>query len=316
MRRYSASNPPAGYTPLPTPKFVLPKKVTVIQPMKPLEYISCPCPDSHKPSSLILRCREKEPHVMVMPKNFSPPPPEEPIDWKLIWKLNKLTRPQPPKNDVLVFQEVIMRIKNDDGTYREFEDLIAYPLTKIDNRPLNHHFMFVFKEMVMKINVKTVELLTSMIQGLIEVAVDMMVVTKLLDDVKTYEVVPATEPVNLYDTFCRYTYLAETTTVDDESILYKIFVIIKQDVINFWIQLGCIGADTKWLSLMKNLTRVIRDSAVQKITIETEALNTQLTLARHKIGDEGTVDMWKEFAELKSSRNHLIRKKNYLIALQ
>ena len=157
-----------------------------------------------------------------------------------------------------------------------------------------------------------------MIQGVIEVAVDMMVVTKLLDDVETYEVVAVAEPVNVFDTICRYTYLAEASNVDDESILYKTLVIIKQDVINFWKQLGCENAETKWLSLMSNLTRLIRDSVVKKLNAQIKALNPQLTYMRNNINgtNEEICDQWNEFVRVKNVRNDLIRKKKKLMALQ
>jgi len=311
IRRYSVPRPSAVFPPPPPSKLLwTTKKATVLQPKTPLEYISCPCPDSHQPSPLVLRCQAAEPHVMVMPKNFTPPPPEEPIDWKLMWKLNKLSRPRPPKNKCVHFEWVYNAV----GEYEAF----TVPITRDENGPLEHHYMKVFPEMIMKVKSDSMKRLTDMIQGLLELAIDSFVIKKLLDDVEKYKVTKDEDPVNVFDTICRYTYVAATSRIDDASVLYKILVIIKQDVVNLRTQLGMKKAERQWFVMLNNLVCVIHDNAMNKIAAEIEHMEMQLLTVRNNIRDAGDEEegvLWKEFAELKSSRNDLIVKKKKLLTV-
>lgn len=295
---------PSAVYPPPPPK----KTIVFQQPMTPLEYISCPCPDSHQPSASVLQCQEKEHHVMVMPKNFIPPPPEEPIDWKFIWNLNKRTRPQPPKNQSTRFEWV----KNAVGVNEAF----AVPITKDKNGPLVHHYMNVFVEMILKVKNKCMKRLTVMIQGLIELAVNHFDIKKVLDDVNKYQVVKDEEPVNVFDTICRYSYVVANSPVDDESVVYKVLIIIKQDVVNLQTHLGVKKSERQWFLMLNDLTRLILDNEVDKITIEMQYMDKKLSFVRDNIQNAGDESgLWKEFAELKSTRNDLNQKKKKLLTV-
>jgi hypothetical protein len=157
-----------------------------------------------------------------------------------------------------------------------------------------------------------------MIQGLLELAIDSFVIKKLLDDVEKYKVTKDEDPVNVFDTICRYTYVAATSRIDDASVLYKILVIIKQDVVNLRTQLGMKNTERQWFVMLNNLVCVIHDNAMNKITAEIEHMEMQLLTVRNNIRDAGDEEegvLWKEFAELKSSRNDLIVKKKKLLTV-
>ena len=215
---------------------------------------------------------------MVIPKNFTPPPPDEPIDWKLMWKLNKLSRPRPPKNKCTHFEWVYNAL----GGYEAF----TVPITRDKNGPLEHHYMNVFPEMIEKVKYRYTKKIQDMIENLIILAVDRLVIKKLLDDVEKYKVTKDEDPVNVFDIL--------------------------------WQQSGMKKAERQWFVMLNNLVCVIHDNAMNKITAGIEHMEMQLLTLRNNIrdaGDEEEGGLWKEFAELKSSRNDLILKKKKLLTV-
>lgn len=247
---------------------------------------------------------------MVIPKNFTPPPPDEPIDWKLMWKLNKLSRPRPPKNKCTHFEWVYNAL----GGYEAF----TVPITRDKNGPLEHHYMNVFPEMIEKVKYRYTKKIQDMIENLIILAVDRLVIKKLLDDVEKYKVTKDEDPVNVFDIFCCYTYAVSRCIIDDLSAVYKVLVIIKQGLVNLWQQSGMKKVERQWFVMLNNLVCVIHDNAMNKITAGIEHMEMQLLTLRNNIrdaGDEEEGGLWKEFAELKSSRNDLILKKKKLLTV-
>ena len=277
----------------------------------PLEYISCSCPDSHEPSSFALQCLAKEPHVMVIPKNFVPPPFEKPMDWKLIRKLNKLSRPQPPKNQRTHSE----RVYNAVGEYEAF----TVPITKDKDGPLEHHYINVFPEMIEKVKYRYTKKIQDMIENLIILAVDRLVIKKLLDDVEKYKVTKDEDPVNVFDIFCCYTYAVSRCIIDDLSAVYKVLVIIKQGIVNLWQQSGMKKSERQWFLMLNNLSCMTHDNAMNKIAAEIEHVEMKLVSVRNNIRDAGDEEecglLWKQFAELKSIRNDLNQKKKKLLTV-
>ena len=65
---------------------------------------------------------------------------EEEVDWELIRLVNRLPKhPRPPRNAITISELVL----NAAGELQSF----LYPLTRFHGRPLNHHYMHVFREM-------------------------------------------------------------------------------------------------------------------------------------------------------------------------
>jgi hypothetical protein len=124
----------------------------------------------------------------------------------------------------------------------------------------------------------------------------------------------------LFDTLCAFTNLAAKTAFDDESIMYKVLVLIKQDVVNFWDQLGCEYSGTRWLALMYDLRRALVKNGLEKINREIDSTIKEANNAYDSIQNaEGmeACDCWNEYIRLNRLRKDvLVPKKKYLLSLQ
>lgn len=231
-------------------------------------------------------------------------------DWDRIKKLNDLsTKPKPPKNAVLISEWI-------NG------EQYQYPWTYIlsacgKKRPVNHQFMFVFKELLLKTRVDAVERISLMLKGILELALDKQYVRELLAAVETHIVCIDLERYNLYDTICDYTYMLENE--DNDAVEERTLFIIKTGLMNYWLHSGDRDCMERWDFMIHGMLQKLIQIKVEEISNGAEDLRKEMREARVKVDHytegEDPIDNWNYYMDKKKLLMEWKKKKEYMLSL-
>lgn len=307
----------ATFKPIPSvptpPPFPLPQPVQVrkkpdLTVKKPEAYdaqIICrvPCVSVHDDSKS--QCYSSVPHDMVLTK-WMKLDEERPIDWEQIRKMNNLPKhPRPPKNDNVIYVWI-------NGE--------PFPLifARQGGKQCSHQFMNAFPEMKKKQEVKALRELSYKLHCILEVTMENNYTQPFLQAVKNHEVIIIPEVVNLWDVVWDFEKCLETDSSNSGHVELKGTFIIKQGLMNHWVQCGVKDLNKKWDMMIKEMVQITIQGQIAFVENEVKEMSR---IFRQKGFDltnpeiDG-INCWSDKMEVKRILMVLKKKKESLLALQ
>ena len=199
------------------------------------------------------RMFSKDKKLSYSSQNVSPLPH---IDWALIKKLNHLPRyPRAPKNAILISEWVTNAIGEDE--------CYTYPWTKLPcGRPVNHHFMYVFAELLNKHDMLGIDRVTNILAEVFRIMIDFNFNECVLKEVRNVQALddnvsikPLIDTVS--DCLAFFDKIEKDSNVNIETILVQLISILKVDLIHFWKRKRMLHPEEYWdrmtLTMLNNM---------------------------------------------------------------
>jgi hypothetical protein len=234
---------------------------------------------------------------------------ERPIDWEEIRRMNNLPKhPRPPKNTFVAFEWI-------NG------DAFPFIIPCERGKQYSHQFMHAFKEMKEKQEVKALRELSYKLHCILEVTMENSYTQPFLQALKNHEVVIIPEVVNLWDVVWDFERCLETDSSNSGHVELKGAFIIKQGLMNHWVQRGVKDLNKKWDVMIKEMVKITIQGQIAFVENEVKEIRQVLTESRMKLGDpnvigDSAIDTWNHMISIKNDLMGLKKKKETLLALQ
>lgn len=233
-------------------------------------------------------------------------------NWDLIKKMNNLpTRQRSPGNAILITEWI-------NGVEYQYP-LTYFTTSSGEKRPVNHQFMYVFKELLHKSRKDALERIELKMRGIIEMAITKYYLKDLLTTVSKHVIIVDLERrTNLFDIIRDYT---DMLTKGYDNVEERTLVIIKEGLINYWIQSYDQKCMENWDLLLLKLVREVSQDEVNAISTIAEALMQEMRQAKSKVwappGDDNGdhLENWNSFIRVKHELLDLKKRKEYLLTL-
>lgn len=295
--------------PFPLPPVQVKRKKHLIM-KKPESYddqIICrvPCVSVHDDSKS--QCYSSVPHDMVLTK-WMRLDEERPIDWEEIRKMNNLPKhPRPPKNRYVAFEWI-------NG------EPFPFIISCQGGKQFSHQFMYAFQEMKKKQEMKALRELSYKLHCILEVTMENNYTQPFLQALKNHEVMIIPEVVNLWDVVWDFEKCLETDSSNSGHVELKGAFIIKQGLMNHWVQCGVKDLNKKWDVMIKEMVQITIQGQIAFVENEANEIRLILRRKRQELDnpeiEKNAIDSWNDYIEVKNNLMIVKKKKESLLALQ
>lgn len=226
-------------------------------------------------------------------------PPQQP-DWELIRTINKLPKhPRPPTNACVAFEWI-------NGTPH------PYIISKINGVPLNHQFKFVFQQMLRKSRLNAILNIQTKINAIIQVAIEKDYIIPLIHAAKLAPVTFVPNIINPWDVVYDAENCLQNSSSKKDNPEFLALIIIKQGIMNYWLQLGSNDVIQQWDSTINNATKIALNMIIQDISLQASAIRDSIKETFKKTQQnnvDDAIDSWNTYVMLKNKLMDLNKRK-------